>query len=125
VWLPVVAVADVLVVASGSWRWLDALGVAALAGVLAQAVLATLIYLTPMLRGRTPDTRDRLRQRLEVGMRARVVAYNAGVATCVVGATRSIDGVPLVAVGWSTVILVVVATLITGAWPVPAAEVTG
>lgn len=122
VWLPVVAVADLVVVASGSWRWLDALGVAALAGVLAQAILATLIYLTPMLRGHTPDAREGLRQRLEVGLRTRVVVYNLGVTTCVVGATRSIENVPLATMGWVMVILVVASTLVTGAWPAPAGQ---
>lgn len=125
VWLPLVAVADVIVVLAGAWRWFDALGVAALAGALAQAVLATLVYLSPMLRGRTSEARDAIRVRLEVGARTRVVAYQVATVTCVVGATRTVPGVPLATFGWIVLGGTLVLTAIAAMWPcrtVPAAR---
>ncbi|MGA9160889.1 MAG: hypothetical protein WB297_08520, partial [Actinomycetota bacterium] len=46
-WFPLVAWVDVAVVATGTWRWLEPLGAAMLAGVLAQAIVASLGYLAP------------------------------------------------------------------------------
>lgn len=60
-----------VVVVGSAWRWLEMLGVIALAGVVGQAILATLIYLTPMLRARSTGARELVRQRLEVGARTR------------------------------------------------------
>ncbi len=84
-WFMLVAVADVVVVASGRWWILDALGLAMLIGVLAQALLTTLTYLAPMLRGRTFAGRDVLLGRFERAARTRATAVNIGV-TAVVGA---------------------------------------
>ncbi|MFA9431366.1 hypothetical protein [Egicoccus sp. AB-alg2] len=116
---PVVVAADVVVVAAGAWRWLDALGIAVLTGVLAQAILATLVYLAPMLRGRTTAARDRLIARLEVGARTRAGLVLAGVLACTLGAARLGDGLPLAAAGWTLLAVVSLVTLLTALWPVP------
>jgi len=117
VWFPLVVWADAVVVATGSWRWLDALGVVALTGVLAQAILATLVYLAPMLRGRSTGSREVIRERLEIGARSRAVAMAAGVALAATGAAGLIDGVPLLAVGWALVIATMLVTAIAALWP--------
>ncbi len=122
VWLPLVAVADMIVVLTGAWRWFDAIGVAALAGVLAQAVLATLIYLAPMLRGRTSEARDAIRIRLEVGARTRAVVYQLGVATWVVGATRTVPGLPLGTTGWVVLGLTLALTAVAALWRTPSVD---
>jgi hypothetical protein len=120
VWFPLVAWADVAVVATGAWRWLDALGVAALTGVLAQAVLAALVYLAPMLRGRTAAARQQIRGRLEAGARRRAVAVNTAVLACVLGASRLVGGeVPVSAIGWSLLGVVVLTTLVSARRPPP------
>lgn len=118
-WLPLVLWADVLVVATGSWRWLDAIGAAALAGVLAQAVLATLLYLAPMLRGRSTLARDLIRGRLEVGARSRAAGWNLGVVLVTAGATRLVEA-PLVGIGLGLLLLVLTTSLAAGLWPVQA-----
>ena len=124
VWLPVVVAADAVVVAAGAWAWLDALGVAALTGVLAQAITATLVYLAPMLRGRTTEARDGIRQRLEVGARSRAGALNLGVLLAAVGAARLLDGPPLLAIGLALVGATLAVTLIIGLWPYRAGATT-
>jgi hypothetical protein len=121
-WLPLVAWADVAVVLVGSWRWLDALGVAALAGVLAQAILATLVYLAPMLRGHTTAAREAIRIRLEVGMHLRAAAVGAGVVSCVIGVMRILEVVPWASIGWSLIVGTLLTTAITAMWPPPAAD---
>lgn len=88
VWFPAVLWADVIVIATGQWRWLDAVGAAAFTGVLSQAVLATLIYLTPLLRGRSTHARELICNRLEVFARIRAVMVSAGAASVSVGALR-------------------------------------
>lgn len=118
---PAVAWADVLVLAFGQWRWLDAVGVAALTGVLAQAILATLVYLAPMLRGRTTAARDLVIARLETGARTRATVLGAGILCATLGAARLFTVVPLVAIGWTLIGLVVVVTLLTALRPVPRA----
>ena len=116
-WFPLVVWADVLVVATGSWRWLDALGTVALTGVLAQAILATLVYLAPMLRGRSTGSRETVRERLEVGARTRAAAVSAGVVLTAAGAARILDETPLLAIGWGVVIATVLVTSIVALWP--------
>ena len=117
VWLPLVAVADVVVVAAGAWRWLDALGIAALAGILAQAILATLIYLAPMLRGRSTEARESIRQRLETGMRIRAVTYQLGVLASVLGAARIGIELPLATIGLSLIAATLLTTTSAALWP--------
>jgi hypothetical protein len=117
VWLPVVAWMDAVLVASGSWRWLDALGVIALVGVLGQAAAATLVYLAPMLRGRTTETRELVRTRLEVGARSRAIGINLGVASAATGGARVVGELPLVGVGLGLVLLSLMATFVVAMWP--------
>jgi hypothetical protein len=122
VWLPLVAWVDVAVVATGAWRWLDAVGVAAVTGVLAQAILATLVYLAPMLRGSTTAAREAIRVRLEVGMHVRAAAIGAGVVACIIGAMRILEVVPWASIGWSLIVGTLLTTAITAMWPPPAAD---
>ncbi len=121
-WFPVVVWADVVVVLGSAWRWLDMLGVIALTGVLAQAILATLVYLAPMLRGRTTDARDTIRVRLEAGGRTRAVAVSLGVVLVALATSPLISTPALLGIGWGTVILTVLLTLATALWPLPRAE---
>jgi hypothetical protein len=116
-WFPVVAWADVLLVGAGAWRWLDGLGVAALTGVLAQAVLATLVYLAPMLRGRSTGDRETVRLRLEVGSRTRAVVFDTGSAIAVLGALRLTERLPIAGLGWSLLGLAVLSALVPALWP--------
>jgi hypothetical protein len=118
-WTVVVVWADVVVVTGQAWRWLDALGVAALTGVLAQAILATLVYLAPMLRGRTAAAREVIRTRLDRGATGRAVAVSAGALCAMLGASRLADGVPLLAVGWVLVVGAMLATALAVLRPVP------
>ncbi len=115
-WFPLVAWADAVVVATEAWRWLDALGVAALTGVLAQAIAATLVYLAPMLRGRSTGSRETVRIRLEVGARTRAVAIGVGVLLCVLGAARLGD-LPLLGAGWTLLIATLLVTVAQALWP--------
>jgi hypothetical protein len=118
-WAVVVVWADVVVVTGQAWRWLDALGVAALTGVLAQAILATLVYLAPMLRGRTSAARDAIRGRLDRGATGRAVAVSAGALLSVLGASPVADPLPLLGVGWALLIVTALATAVVAMWPVP------
>ncbi len=122
VWFPLVVWADVLVVATGQWRWLDALGAAALAGVLAQAVVVTLTYLAPMLRGRSTPERDAVRTRLEVGARTRAAAFQVGAGLVVLASARIVDVPYGAAVGWALLIGVLLATATAVAWRLPRPE---
>jgi len=88
IWFPLVVWADVLVVATGQWRWLDGVGAAAFTGVLGQAVLATLLYLAPLLRGRSADARELIRTRLDVLARTRALIVSTGAVCVSVGALR-------------------------------------
>jgi hypothetical protein len=119
VWFVAILWADALVVGTRSWRWLDALGVAALTGVLAQAILATLLYLAPLLRGRTAPAREVIRDRLDRGARLRALAVSMAVVLLAVGASRIADAAPLAAVGWSLFGGVVVTSAVTVLWPLP------
>ncbi|MFU8841532.1 MAG: hypothetical protein ACNA8R_12570 [Nitriliruptoraceae bacterium] len=98
-WFIAVLWADVALVTAGAWSLLDALGLAALLGVLGQAVLATLTYLAPMLRGRRSTAREVLRARLDTGATTRTFVANLGVLLAVVGATRAVPDLPLLGVG--------------------------
>ncbi len=83
-WFPIVAWADVAVIATATWRWLDALGLAMLLGVLGQTIAAVLTYLAPMLRSGTSAERAALLSRLARGASSRTIAFNIGVASIVV-----------------------------------------
>lgn len=121
-WLVAVVWSDAAVVTSGAWRWLDAVGVAVLAGVLLPAILATVVYLAPMLRGRTTGERELVRLRLEVGARTRAVVTNLAVLAAVVGAARLGGDLPVAGLGWGLLGATVVVTAVTGLWPLGAPE---
>ncbi len=120
-WFPLVVWADVLVVATGQLRLLDALGLAALVGVLGQAVATALLYVAPALRGRDNPQRGALTARLARGAVTRTTAYNLGVvavvATAAVGPALADTGSRVTAVGWLLVIGAVAAQLTAGLWP--------
>lgn len=104
-WFPVAAWADVAVIATGSWRLLDAVGLAMILAVLGQTMTAVLTYLAPMLRARSFGGRDQLLARLESGAVTRTVTFNVGTAAVVVAAVdRSAGGNMLGQVGWVLVI---------------------
>ena len=121
-WLVAVVWLDAAVVTAGAWRWLDAVGVLALAGVLAPAILSTLVYLAPMLRGRTTGERELVRIRLEVGARTRAVLANLAVVAVTVGAARLTGELPVAGFGWSVLGATVVVTAVTGLWPLGAPD---
>lgn len=120
-WFPLAVWGDVVVVATGRWRLLDALGAALLLGVLVQAVLAALTYLAPMLRGRSFEDRARIADRFSPLARSRTVAFDLGVAAVVGAALTPPTASTLVRLsarlGWVVVGGVVVWHLIAGAWP--------
>ena len=106
-WFVVAGWANVLVVATGRFDLLARLGVVALAGVLGQAILGALTYLTPMVMRLQSDTRRRVRARLELGWPARVWLFNAGVVAVAgagpapIGATAS---TAVAGVGWAMIL---------------------
>lgn len=112
-WFVVAVWLDVGVVASGRFRLLDAVGVLFLLGVLGQAILAALGYLTPMVTGRGPAGRAAARTRLDVLPRTRATAFNVGVALCVgaavVGVAAGPAGAVVARAGWLLVAGVVLA----------------
>lgn len=109
-WFLLVAWGDVAAVAIGAGRPLDALGVAFLVGVLAQAILGALAYLAPMFRDRD-GSREGLRDRLETLGGPRAAAWNVGVALAALAALvgPSEAGTWLARTGWALVIAAAVA----------------
>lgn len=107
-WFAVIMWIDVVVVATASWRLLDAIGLAMLVAVLAQAVTTSLMYVAPMLMARTRDEREPLRLALERGTTPRTATFNLGCALVVtmalVGASAGTPGALTAAVGWTLVI---------------------
>jgi hypothetical protein len=82
-WFVFAAWSDVLVVATGAWRFLEPVGAAMLLGVLAQAITVSLGFVAPRLLHLDPATAY---ARTEAWAAARAVAWNAGVALVVVSA---------------------------------------
>lgn len=118
-WFPLTVWADVIVIATGQWRWLEPVGLAMLVGVLLQAMTAALTYLAPMLRGRDFVGRDRFLARFERFAAARSIAYNAGIG--VVGVAVLVGGgvgAVLAPVGWALVATTLVYLLWAGVMPV-------
>jgi hypothetical protein len=104
IWFPIVAWADVAIVASNALRFLDALGIAMLVGVLAQAIVASLGYVAPLFRA-SGSPREALRSRLEIGAAVRALAWNAGVVIVVAAtASHSAAAPTLARVGWALVL---------------------
>lgn len=119
-WFPAVAWADVVVIATGTWRWLDVVGLAMLLGVLAQTIAAVLTYLAPMLRARSFGGRDRLLARLEAWATTRTVAFNVGVLAVVAAAAlRGPTGAVLARAGWGLVVASLVWLAVTAMSPAP------
>lgn len=122
-WFPVVAWADVAVVAGAAWRWLDVLGLVLVLGVLGQAMLATLVYLAPMLRWSTATGRERLRTRLDRGASPRAGAWNLGVSLVAAAAmVRGDVGAVGARTGWVLLAGVLAWLLVAGLAPVQAAD---
>lgn len=115
-WFVVVVGADVVVVATGRWRYLDALGVAMLSGVLFQAIAASLAYLAPLLLRSDASARGRLTRRIDRHATARTIVWNIGVACTALaaafGPSVGTAGSMASRLGWG---LIVAATLWLGA----------
>ncbi|CAN5897557.1 hypothetical protein BH23ACT10_BH23ACT10_03280 [soil metagenome] len=125
-WFPALVWADVAIVASGQLQLLDALGVAALAGVLAQAVATALSYIAPAVRGHSTADRSLLIARLTRGAATRTIVYNLGVAALVLAAadvtTRATVATGLTAAGWVFAIGALGTQVAVVAWPVTTAR---
>jgi hypothetical protein len=124
VWFPLVAWADVVIVATGTWRWLEPLGAAMLLGVLAQVITASLGYLAPQLRP-LGVARDAVRERAEARILERAIAWNAGVALVVAAAVAgpAAGGAwgGVAKTGWTLVLAtaLVQVALVASAWRAP------
>jgi len=120
-WFQAVAWCDVVVIAMGGLRLLDALGVAALAGVLAQAIATALTYVAPMVRAVATTDGHRIMARFERGAAARTATYNLGVAAVTAaaagGPALAATGSRVAATGWALMGLVVVVQITIGLWP--------
>ncbi len=120
-WFLVAIVVDLLLVVTGIGGWPLALTEILLIGVLAQLVLTVLLFVAPMLRGRTFGARDRVLARVERLARTRTVALNLGVA--IVAGTQLLDrsgsdvGTVAPVIGWLFVIVAVLAHLAVVVWP--------
>jgi len=121
VWFPLVVWADVAVVATGTWRWLEPLGAAMFLGVLAQAITASLGYLAPQLRP-VGASRDAVRESAETRVLDRAVAWNVGVVLVVAAAIAGPAATGLwstvARTGWTLVLaaLLLQVALVASAW---------
>ncbi len=120
-WFLIAIVVDLVLVVTGIGGWPLALTEILLVGVLAQLVLTVLLFVAPMLRGRTFGARDRVLARVERLARSRTVALNLGVA--IVAGTQLLDrsgsdaGTIAPVIGWLLVIVAVLAHLAVVVWP--------
>lgn len=121
-WLPVGIALDVVVVATNQRQAFDAVGVILFIGVLAQLVLAVLLYLMPQLRGHGRGEREMLARRVGRLARVRTVVLNAGVLAVVSGIGASVvfdvSMEKIVRLGWFVIAVGVGAHLVPVAWPV-------
>jgi hypothetical protein len=85
-WFSLVVGLDILVVAAAQWRYLDALGVAMLSGVLFQTIAASLSYLAPMLLRSNARARAKLSRRIDAGAAVRTLTWNLGVGSAALSA---------------------------------------
>jgi hypothetical protein len=115
-WFIAVVWADVVVVASGAWHLLDAVGVAIVVGVLVPTITATLTYLAPMLRGPTAPVRARISDRLAAGAERRTIVANSAAVTLVItaafGTALGVGGAWMVRGAWLALIAVIVPPLL-------------
>lgn len=91
-WFVALAWADVIVVATGSWQWLDVIGVAFGVGVLLQALLGASGGLVPMMFGRDAEARDHMRSSMERGAIVRVAVVNSAALAAAAGAAGLATG---------------------------------
>jgi len=96
IWFVALAWADVIVVATGSWQWLDVIGAAFGVGVLLQALLGASGGLVPMMFGRDAEARDRMRTSMERGAIVRVAVVNGAA----LAAAASAAGLPAATTAW-------------------------
>jgi hypothetical protein len=109
-------------VATGEWRYLDALGAAMLAGVLFQSIAATLGYLAPLLRAGARVSQA-VRGRLERFASLRAVGWNLGVALVTIAAAARLEAGPWLArTGWALVVAAALALAVAVSLPVGSAE---
>jgi hypothetical protein len=124
-WFVFASWSDVLVVATGAWRFLEPVGAAMLLGVLAQAITVSLGFIAPRLLHLDPATAY---ARTEAWAAARAVTWNAGVALVVVSAAMGPNSVRFWSVagsvGWALVlaagaarVLIVLRVATSGARP--------
>jgi len=85
IWLPALLWLDVAVVATGTWRHLDALGLAALVGVLLQSIVVTLLHLAPTFVA-NGGAREQVRAALDRLGGVRTLVFNLGVVALVAAA---------------------------------------
>jgi hypothetical protein len=114
-WFLLVVWANAGIVGVGRWRLLDALGVALVVGVLAQAILAALGNLAPMVWARGRDARADARDRLERFPRLRPAVLNLGAIAVVVaaflGRQADLGGAIVARSGWVLVAIGALAQL--------------
>jgi hypothetical protein len=120
-WLPVGVAIDLILLVAGRPGWSVGLAVALLIGVFAQLILAVLLFVTPMLRGRDFASRDALIARTERLPRTRTATLNLGVLLALVAdlmpGLPATLAQPLISAGWLLVIVAVVAHLVVVLWP--------
>jgi hypothetical protein len=120
-WLPVGVAIDIVLLVAGQPGWSVGLAVALLIGVFTQLILTVLLYVTPMLRGRDPASRDALRGRTERLPRTRTATLNLGVVLALVAdltpGLPTTLAQPLARTGWLLVVLGVVTHLAVILWP--------
>lgn len=119
-WFILAVWVDVMAIASDRLWLLDAVGVTLLVGVLGQAILAALNYLSPMELVAGPRARNTARYALDRASGLRAAALNLGVA-CLVAAVlagRVSDrlGSLLLTIGWAAIAAPVAAQLTIMAW---------
>ena len=121
VWFLVAIAIDIVLVATGTPSWSHGMSAALLIGMLAQLVLAVLLYVGPMLRGRDLAARDRLLARVERFARSRTGTLNLGVLLLVggqvLGRLTDLTTQPVTRAGWILVSAAVVAHLVVLLWP--------
>lgn len=114
-WFTAAVAADVIVVATGQMRLLDALGIVMIVGVLAQTILGTLSYLVPVAWARSSAERGDALARLDVLPWTRAITLNFGVALVAVATAQRALGVtpPLIGrLGWLLVLAAIAVHLV-------------